>query len=106
MSVRKLPYYAQMRASPTITRDRVTIHDPASAGDPKNSTLPYKCKNLKPKIENEKPYQIFFLSSFATTQGLLVHSLLSQSMINNYSGVGQAGCAGRVALQAKMCFHI
>ena len=36
MSVRKLPYYAQMRASPTITRDRVTIHDPASAGDPKN----------------------------------------------------------------------
>ena len=41
MSVRKLPYYALMRASPTITRGRVTSHDPASAGDPKNSTLPY-----------------------------------------------------------------
>ena len=35
MSVRKLPYYAQMRASPTITRDRVINHDPASAGNPK-----------------------------------------------------------------------
>ena len=42
MSVRKLPYYAQMRASPTITRDRVTIHDPTSAGDSNNSTLPYR----------------------------------------------------------------
>ena len=30
-----------MRASPTITRDRVTIHDPSSAGDLNNSTLPY-----------------------------------------------------------------
>ena len=36
MSVCNLLYYVQMHASPMITRGRVTSHDPASAGDPKN----------------------------------------------------------------------
>ena len=63
-----------MRASPTITRDRVTIHDPASAGDPKNfhTSLQNRRMNSSPNRRHRRdlPLLCSFLRRFCLLQTL------------------------------------